>query len=268
MGLRLASGLIGLAVVLPILFYGGVGVSLLVAFVVVVAMDEWASMTTRDLPGARSRARALLIPAGLAVHVAVTHGPESARVAAVAAAVMLGMLVPMFGESNVGKAGTEAVRNVTGLVYAPLCLAPLVALRGREDGIWMLLYLFAATWLGDTGAYFAGRAFGRTPLFARVSPKKTLEGAVGGLVLSGVGGFVFAKVGHLPFGVWECILLTMVLDVMGVLGDLAESLLKRAWNVKDSGWIMPGHGGILDRVDSLCFTAPVLWLWLAYRGGG
>ncbi|MSQ03389.1 MAG: hypothetical protein EXR71_16100 [Myxococcales bacterium] len=265
---RLVSGLTGLAIVLPILYYGGVGVSLLVGLVVVVAMAEWASMTTMDLPGARPRARAVLIPAGLALHLAVTHGPESARVAAVAVAVMVGLLAPMFGQVNVGKAGTEAVRNVTGLVYVPLCLAPLVALRGREDGAWMLLYLFAATWLGDTGAYFAGRAFGKTPLFARVSPKKTVEGALGGVLLSGVGGFLFAKLGHLPFGVVECVLLTMALDVMGVLGDLAESLLKRAWNVKDSGWIMPGHGGILDRVDSLCFTAPALWLWLAYRGGG
>lgn len=98
-----------------------------------------------------------------------------------------------------------------------------------------------------------------------MSPNKTVEGAIGGLVASALGGFAFAQVGGLPFGVVEAILLTMVLDVAGVVGDLAESLLKRAWGVKDSGWIMPGHGGILDRVDSLLFTAPLLWLWLQLR---
>lgn len=265
MGLRLVSGLTGLAIVLPILFYGGVWVSLLVAVVVAVAMDEWALMMTKEAPATSFRARALLIPTGLALHLAVTYAPEALRAPAVGLAVMVGLVVPMLAERNVARAGTEAVRAVAGLVYVPVLLSPLVAIRGRDDGIWMVLYLFAATWLGDTGAYFAGRAFGKTPLFERVSPKKTREGALGGLLLSAVGGFVFAKVGNLPFGVVECVLLTMALDVAGVVGDLAESLLKRTWDVKDSGWIMPGHGGILDRIDSLVFTAPLLWVWLELR---
>lgn len=265
MGPRIISGLTGLAIVLPILYNGGWLVGALIAFVVAVAMDEWAIMMTRDDPGARGRSRIFLIPAGLLLHLAVLNGPESTRIAAVGVAVMAGLLVPMFLERDVHRAGTQALRSVAGLVYAPLLMAPLVPLRGREDGIYMILYLLAATWLGDTGAFFAGRAFGKTKLFERISPKKTIEGAIGGLLLSAVGGFVFAKVGHLPFGVVECILLTMALDVAGIVGDLAESLIKRAWDVKDSGWIMPGHGGILDRVDSLMFTAPVLWIWLQLR---
>lgn len=265
MGLRLLSGVVGLAIVLPILWFGGLGVSVLVAAAVAIAMDEWALMMSRDAPGSALRARAWLIPAGVAVHLAVTYAPAELRAPLLGLAVMAGLLVPMFAEANVPRAGTEAVRSVAGLLYAPLLLSPIVAIRGREDGIWMVLYLFAATWLGDTGAYFAGRAFGKTRLFERVSPKKTVEGALGGLALSAVGGFVFAKVGNLPFGVVECVLLTMLLDVMGVVGDLAESLIKRTWDVKDSGWIMPGHGGILDRIDSLLFTTPVLWLWLELR---
>ena len=265
MGIRLAAGLTGLAIVLPILFHGGWLVGVLIAFVVAVAMDEWATMMTTDAPEARFRARCFLIPAGLGLHLALLDGPEALRLSAVAAAVILGLCVPMFAEADVQKAGAEAVRSVTGLLYAPILLAPLVPLRDRPDGIWMILYLLAATWLGDTGAYFAGRFFGKTKLFERISPKKTVEGAVGGLVTSAIGGFGFAHLGNLPFGVVECIVLTMALDVAGVVGDLAESLIKRAWGVKDSGWIMPGHGGILDRVDSLLFTAPLLWLWLQVR---
>ena len=129
----------------------------------------------------------------------------------------------------------------------------------------MMLFLLAATWLGDTGAYFAGRFFGRTKLFERISPKKTWEGAIGGLVVSSLGAAAIARATGLPFGLLEAILLAAVLDIAGVVGDLAESMLKRAWGVKDSGWIMPGHGGILDRIDSLLFTAPLLWAWLALR---
>lgn len=266
MGPRVLSGLTGLAIVLPILYKGGWLVGVLIAFVVAVAMDEWAIMMTKDDPGARLRSRVFLIPAGLLLHLAVLNAPEPIRLAAVGVAVMAGLLVPMFLEPDVRRAGSQAIRSVAGLVYAPLLMAPLVPLREREDGNYMILYLLAATWLGDTGAYFTGRAFGKTKLFERISPKKTVEGAIGGLVLSAVGGFVFAKVGHLPFGIVECILLTMALDVAGIVGDLAESLIKRSWDVKDSGWIMPGHGGILDRVDSLLFTAPLLWMWLQLRG--
>lgn len=265
MGPRILSGVIGLLVVLPILYTGGWLVGVLIAFVVAVAMDEWAIMMTKDLPAARTRARVTLIPTGVLLHLAASYGPEPVKIAAVGAAVMVALLVPMFAEVDVPKAGTEALRGVAGLVYAPLMLIPLVPLRARDDGMFMILYLLAATWLGDTGAFFAGKAFGKTKLFERISPKKTVEGALGGLVASAIGGFVFAKVGHLPFGVVECVLLTMLLDVAGIVGDLAESLIKRTWDVKDSGWIMPGHGGILDRIDSLLFTAPCLWLWLQLR---
>lgn len=265
MGPRILSAVVGLTIVLPLLYTGGVWMGVLIAAVVALAMDEWAIMATRDQPHATARMRLFLVPTGVALHLAVLWVPEPVRVGAVGVAVMAGFLVPMFLEADILRAADQAVRGVTGLVYAPLLLAPLVLLRDSPDGISMVLYLLAATWLGDTGAYFAGRAFGKTKLFGRISPKKTMEGALGGLAVAAIGGFAFAKMGHLPFGVVECILLTMALDIAGIVGDLAESLIKRAWGVKDSGWIMPGHGGILDRIDSLLFTAPLLWIWLQLR---
>jgi phosphatidate cytidylyltransferase len=128
-----------------------------------------------------------------------------------------------------------------------------------------MFLLFASTWLGDTGAYFAGRSFGRTPFFPRISPSKTVEGFLGGVALAVVGGAVVHVVGRPDLPILATLFLAFVLDLAGVAGDLAESMLKRAFGVKDSGWIMPGHGGILDRIDSLLFTAPVLWAVVELR---
>lgn len=271
---RLLAAVVGLAIVIPILVLGGWPVGVLVAFVTAVAMDEWAGMLTHgDINNGDGesraanlmRARIFLIPGGLFVHLAVLYGPDAVQASAIGVAVMAAMLFPMFTQPNVEKAGREGLSYVAGIVYAPLLLSALVPLRDRPDGLWMIVYVLAVTWLGDTGAYFAGRFFGRTKLFERVSPKKTVEGAVGGLVASAIGGAAIAKYAGLPFGMAEALVLSAVLDVAGVVGDLAESMLKRSWGVKDSGWIMPGHGGILDRVDSLLFTAPLLWAWLQLR---
>ncbi len=268
---RIIAAAVGLAIVLPILNAGGAWVVALVAFVVAVGMDEWAVMVAGDGEGAerrRLRARLVLIPLGVLTFWWVAVGAHDSVLppeALLLTIVVVGFLVPMFAEPDVRRAGDEAVKNVAGLVYVPLLLSTLVPIRAREDGLWMMLFLLAATWLGDTGAYFAGRFFGRTKLFERISPKKTWEGAIGGLVVSSLGAAAIARATGLPFGLLEAILLAAVLDIAGVVGDLAESMLKRAWGVKDSGWIMPGHGGILDRIDSLLFTAPLLWAWLALR---
>ena len=136
-------------------------------------------------------------------------------------------------------------------------------IRFGHQGIVLIFFLLCATWLGDTGAYFAGRFFGKRPLLPRVSPNKTVEGVIGGAVAAMIGCAV-VKLVALPEMSWiEVLAMGLVLDLCGVLGDLAESMLKRAWGVKDSGWIMPGHGGILDRVDALLFSAPIFYAWLA-----
>ncbi len=268
---RIIAAAVGLAIVLPILREGGGWVVALVAFVVGVGMDEWAVMVAGEgegVPARRLRARLVLIPMGVLAFWWVAVGAKGSALppeALLLAIVGVGFLVPMFAEPDVRRAGDEAVKNVAGLVYVPLLLATLIPIRAREDGLWMMAFLLAATWLGDTGAYFAGRFFGRHKLFPRISPNKTVEGAIGGLVVSAFGSAVIARASGLPFTVLEAVLLAAVLDVAGIVGDLAESMLKRAWGVKDSGWIMPGHGGILDRIDSLLFTAPLLWAWLALR---
>jgi phosphatidate cytidylyltransferase len=124
-----------------------------------------------------------------------------------------------------------------------------------------LVYFFMLIWASDTGAYFAGRAFGRRKLFERVSPKKTWEGFIGGAVLSMVVAAVLASITFFPdLKVW--LGMSIVAVVMGTYGDLVESLLKRNVGVKDSGTLLPGHGGVLDRFDSILLASPFLFVYL------
>jgi len=166
-----------------------------------------------------------------------------------------------------------------GLLYIPLALSALTPIRFRsipglvdpvpagqlKDPRWAVVLLFAVIWGGDSLAYFVGRAIGRRPLAARISPKKTVEGAIGGLlgsVLAGLGAR-FAFPGEIPkLDLGAFIVVVILVALAGQIGDLGESALKRGADVKDSGAILPGHGGMLDRLDSLLFAAPTLWLLL------
>ncbi len=136
--------------------------------------------------------------------------------------------------------------------------SPLRLLRLDSGAAW-IVFVLAVTFLSDTGAYFTGRAFGRHRMAPYISPKKSWEGAAGGVVLATLAGVGFTPLLGLPIDPWVGGLLGAIGSVAGQAGDLAESLIKRQVDIKDSGKIIPGHGGLLDRVDSLLFTAPVLY---------
>jgi len=127
---------------------------------------------------------------------------------------------------------------------------------GLRDGAAWLLALLGLVWACDTGAYAVGRAVGRRPLAIRISPAKTVEGAVGGLLAATAVAFAACWLIGLP--VWHALILGPVVGIAAQVGDLAESAIKRAAGAKESGHLIPGHGGILDRIDSLLFAAPVL----------
>jgi phosphatidate cytidylyltransferase len=131
-------------------------------------------------------------------------------------------------------------------------------------GGYTVISIFASIWVCDSAAYFAGRAFGRHRLFERVSPKKTWEGAAAGFVFS-VGAFLLARVLVLPYmSVGSAVVCGGIVGIFGQMGDLAESLLKRDAGVKDSSALIPGHGGVLDRFDSLMFVSPLVFLYLDF----
>jgi phosphatidate cytidylyltransferase len=143
-------------------------------------------------------------------------------------------------------------------IEAPLHPSPLATL-GLAPGAAWVLFTMTATWGQDAAAYFAGKWGGRTPMTPGLSPKKTWEGAAGGLLGAIVIGALAVPLFGLPIPIVAGALLGAVAGILGPLGDLSESLIKRQVGLKDTGSLIPGHGGILDRVDSLLFTAPAIY---------
>lgn len=173
---------------------------------------------------------------------------------------------------------SETAAGIFGLVYIAYPLTLIPRLWREEDGPALLLFLFLCVWSGDIAALYIGRRFGRHKLAPRLSPNKTWEGAIASVVASvalgmglvGLGAYLslhnstFTRL-HLSEPWWQLLLLAIVLNVAAQVGDLVESALKRGANIKDSGTLLPGHGGILDRIDALLLAAPVLWLVLALK---
>ena len=176
--------------------------------------------------------------------------------------------------------------SVLAFTYIALPLAFLVQIRQQWSGAFMLLYLLCVVWAGDIFAYFIGRSLGRHLMSPRISPKKTWEGALASLIASvGVGvllynyalpissaflsmGLMQRRDGYFALQgppLWSTVLLSAAINVAAQLGDLVESVIKRGADVKDSGAILPGHGGMLDRIDALLFAAPVLWYYAAWQ---
>jgi phosphatidate cytidylyltransferase len=175
-----------------------------------------------------------------------------------------------------------AAASAFAFTYIALPMAMLVQLRQQWAGAFWLLYLLLVVWAGDIFAYFVGRSLGRHLMAPRISPKKTWEGAAASVAASLVVGILLfnhalqissflLRIGLIQrrdglFAlekpeIWPIVLLTIALNVAAQLGDLVESLIKRGAGVKDSGTILPGHGGMLDRIDALLFAAPVLWFY-------
>ena len=152
---------------------------------------------------------------------------------------------------------------ITGLFYigGGCIFLTMIPYKDNEFAKFLIMGIFVLIWLNDSFAYLVGKSIGRTKLFPRVSPKKTVEGAVGGFVFTMIGTYFLAKYEPiLTLSQW--FILAAVVVLFGNLGDLVESKLKRHAGVKDSGAILPGHGGLLDRLDSLIFAAPFAYLTL------
>ena len=151
-----------------------------------------------------------------------------------------------------------------GIVYICIYLSFLVPIRNGSEGILWVFFILLVLWMGDTGAYIVGSMLGRTKLCPAVSPNKTIEGALAGLLFSLVTGLACKKIFLPDISMTNCILLTAGISLIGQLGDLCESVFKREREYKDSGNILPGHGGILDRIDSLLLAAPFLYYYKGF----
>ena len=212
----------------------------------------------------------IVVTAATVLAMAAPFAPPAAFVAPWLAAVLIAGLLavliralahPERMAASLGDAGA----TLLGVAYLGLLMGTTGAVR-LWGSIW-LIFLLATVWLGDTAAYYAGRRWGRRRLAPRVSPKKSWEGSVASLVAAFAVGWSFGHwlfspgyiAGALGFGV-----LAALMNLAAQAGDLVESLFKRGAQVKDSGELLPGHGGMLDRIDAMLCAAPVLWYYLAY----
>jgi phosphatidate cytidylyltransferase len=155
-------------------------------------------------------------------------------------------------------------KELFGVLYLSFFMPFLVLIRLAPRGLIWIFFLLAVNYAGDTAAYYAGRTWGRRKLAPAVSPKKTWEGSLGGLAANGLVAWIFQRTLFPAIPPFEIILFGCLLGVLSQIGDLTESLIKRASGCKDSGVLFPGHGGFLDRVDSLLLPAPLLYLFVQF----
>ena len=176
--------------------------------------------------------------------------------------IVLSFLVGLFARQELVISVQSVAFTLLGIFYVGWLLSFVLLLRFR--GPEYVFYLFGVVWLGDAAALVFGQLFGRHQLAPRLSPGKTIEGAVGGLLGSLCGATLVGRwlLGH--FTLTQCLAVGCLLAVLGQLGDLSASLVKRSSGVKDSGGLIPGHGGILDKVDGILFGAPALYYYVVY----
>ena len=254
---RIVGALLLGPVVLFGLYKGGYALSALILVVSGIAIGELELMLRRkDLNVIRPVAYGGVVAVVAAAHL----GRLDLLLAAVAFSAPAAMLAPVFSGGRVGQFDVAA--TIYCIVYVPLTFAHIVLLRNL--GIWPAVVAVVATWACDVPAYFVGKSFGRHKMVPSVSPNKSWEGFWAGL--AGSAAAMWAMSSFTGMGPGVSVVMGVVLSLAAQAGDLAESCIKRFCSVKDAGTLIPGHGGILDRFDSLMFVAPVAYyLLLALR---
>jgi len=253
---RVLSALVLLPVVIGTIWFLPAWATLVLALVAsVLAFVEYAAI-------ARALGARILAGTGAAVVAACVAVPTAGLGTVLMTALLLAGALAVAS----GRPGPHALADTAASLFAPIYLGlPLGALAtvrtqaGREA----VLLLLAVIVISDSAQYYTGRAFGRRPLSPTISPKKTVEGAIGGVVF---GTLATMAAGHYVFTspLWMLALLGAAISLLGIVGDLFESLLKRSAGIKDSSNLIPGHGGVLDRIDSWLFAAPVYYVFVRF----
>lgn len=261
LGARLATAAVAIPVLLAIIFLAPPYVLSLLIFVLGgIALVEYMGMALPE----KATERWLGVSAGtivLAVFVSLA-APGPLVMAAITGVLALAIASVLFRAVDLHGGIHDVALSLLGILYVAV-LAHFVWLHHLTDGPRWVAFLVANGMASDTGAYFAGRGFGRHKLLPRVSPAKTIEGAVGALVAAAAIGAAAQWVLFPAEGMLSMIVLAVVLAAVGQVGDLCESAMKRAFAAKESGWIFPGHGGVLDRIDSLLFPVAILYYYRA-----
>jgi phosphatidate cytidylyltransferase len=265
---RLLTAFALIPVLLAAIFWSNpLGVFALVFLASGIGLREWMNMMQPQAP-VSERAVGVLIGLAFSAQLYFRTGDGVGTLLCLAGATLFVFIWLLFRYGSVETIAARVGALLAGLFYVPLLLGfvALLKKRGPDGGFWVLLTL-TLVWFSDTGAYFAGRFLGPTfpkKLYEAMSPKKTVVGSLGGVCAS-VLALVLAKLYYLHGLTWVDVFAVAVpANLLGQVGDLAESMLKRSVGVKDSGALLPGHGGMLDRIDALLFAAPYVFGYATY----
>ena len=271
--LRVVTAAVLLPLIIWLIWLGGLAFALLIAFAAAMCALE-LNMLPQQLPEASGELEELemesavitgaaIVSVGGAFLIPLLH--EIPLGIVTSKFVLVGVTFVAFFDALFFEEKLENVPRRVGLAllgaaWFGLFMSSLVRLRQLENGAWWIVLTLSVTWLNDTGAYFTGRAFGRRKLYERISPKKTVEGAIGGALASIAAALIIQHLWLPQISPLGAAAIGAGAAVLGPAGDLSESMLKRAFGAKDSGRLLPGHGGILDRIDALLFNAPFVLL--------
>lgn len=252
---RIITALIGIPLVLTVMYYGNLALLGFVLMLVTIGMKEYINIISK-LNVAISKTilyfSSLMFP--IAAHFAQLHIGDIF----ILVFLLISIYLLVFKQLSI----KDTALHFFGIVYLGGTLTYILKLRLLPGGFNYLLITFLFIWMSDSAAYFVGRFLGRNKLAPTISPKKTIEGSIGGLFFAIILSIVLAKFLVMPL--YLLLGLAVVVNFFAQTGDLVESAIKRQAKVKDSGHLLPGHGGVLDRFDSTFFAFPVVYLYLFY----
>ncbi|WP_026674252.1 phosphatidate cytidylyltransferase [Alkalihalobacterium bogoriense] len=257
---RVITGVLGAALIIGLTIIGGFPFTLFIIFVASVAMIELLKMkkiSPLSSIGLLSLFLMwlLLVPTHWVDMTFITH---VSKVEIFIFMILLLLMVTVITKNSF--TFDEAGFVILSTVYVGFGFHYLIMTRAAENGLALVFFVLFIIWSTDSGAYFVGRAIGKHKLWPDISPKKTVEGFLGGVAFAFLVGVAFQFIFPLFDSVFLLVFVIVITSVFGQLGDLVESALKRHYAVKDSGKLLPGHGGILDRFDSLIYVMPILHL--------
>ncbi len=258
---RALSGVVYIALIIGGLYFGKTSWLLTSSLFFVLGLREWIALKKKAFPKKESYSSiflGVLFFGSLGFWILEGNPPKALPLALLAGVVLVGHVVYFYTNKP-----RQSFLSVFTYLALPLGLGLLLPFQGGEYSPFILISIFAAIWANDTFAYLVGRAIGKHPLSPKYSPKKTVEGFAGGVIGSFLVLAIMQTQGlFIEANIFELILPSLLISLAATFGDLLESKIKRLAGVKDSGNIMPGHGGILDRLDSYLFVAPLLYLYL------
>ncbi len=246
-------------VVLLIAFGPPVLFALIVFITILIGLLEF---NTLALPQSRQIHRLAGMGMGLILSLFVVYGELKYFVPFLALMICLLCAFYLMTVENLPSVISHLGTTLFGMFYVGFLLSHIILVRNQIDGGRWVLFLIITVWAGDIIALFSGTLFGRHKLYPKISPNKTYEGLLGAVIGSVVIGWLYASLFLPGFDKGVCLLITIALGLLGQLGDFTESMIKRSAQVKDSGSLFPGHGGVLDRIDSFLFSTPFFYYLL------